>query len=433
MPLSDSALRGIVAISLIGGCLGATDTPASTLAAVDVAGDAPPFLDVLSGRFIETPEAVTVEIQIAEFDEPTIVETLREYGSSAWIFLCWRQGNAEPPEWVRAAASVDKIVAPDTECAGVEMFVAETMPVIGQYISYHDAHDGCNAAWFCAWRLPHTIESGSPATLRIDIPRHLLYDASLGETLEDPHLESGIWPWGGDTPTERAGRSAYACVHAAGSSFCEGTPSIGSENEILDQSDPGPRHVLRFENSAGIGRSAGRTIIYDGRADLAGDPYDPGIDVLEVELEETGSEIAYLVQIASLEERPSHTMSLYLGIEDWIYSGGYEVVAGEITVWEPGRPSLSGTACDGAWECRAMTPTLTFESGTPGTIRFAFDCREMSARAGDRVNWAELWTSEQAYKEAEAPTGGVAAEAGAGSFVDPVFPGEPYWLQTGCA
>lgn len=400
----------------------------------DPSGDAPAFLDLVSGRFMETGDTVTVEIEIAEFDEASIADTLWSAGGgSAWIFLCWRQGDVAPPEWVRAAASVDKVVAPDTECAGVEMFVDEEPVLIGQYISYHGPNDGCNAFWFCAWRLPYTIVSGSPAILRIPIPRELMHNATVGQVLAKPVLESGIWPSNPDDTGDKLGRHWRGGACLGTTCAYRGTSTgQGSTNRILDKSDYGPDFVLNYPTESSMARPIEDVLIRDSKIlpqpGGAIIPYAPDADVLRVDLEETTSQVAWLIRVASLDEKPSNSASLYFSIGGTVYAGDWEVVAGQVT-------NVAASSCDARCKERSLTPHLSFHPGTPGTIRFAFDWSEMNRPvAGDLVEYAEMFIVpgrmfRSVYQPS--PAGDVYAYGVASGQGDPVFPGEPYWLRLG--
>lgn len=384
-----------------------------TFQILDASGDAPDFLDVLSGRFIETEDVLVVEFQVQSFDPKGVVSTLaaEDFGA-AGIRLCWN-----PTQNTRG----------DTyglECAGIRVERAEKNPVVGHYSISYGPTGGCNDWYWCEWHVPHVIEGTNPTTIRVSVPRELLPNSSLGHELETPFLESRATRGDATNPFSMTGHRGWANVCAV---TCAGHNLAPVVTFMVDEAKSAPSYELRMETRGTLGAPAPRTILYDSEGEWMGvEGYSPALDVVSVDIEETSSHVAYVVKVASLPLAPTHDFDMELAVEGITYEAWYSARAGVV------NGAAMGYCASRTCETWRQTPVeVKFQPGTPGTIRVELPWADMaSPKAGSLITLAEAEIGEPGhYQAVPLPVGG--AWANVGGEWDSAWFVEPYYLKIG--
>lgn len=414
----------VVLLIMVGfaGCLGAPLPPApgrdQTAFGVvtDEGGDAEGILDVLGGRLIETPAAIVAEIDVASYSETEVVDLLaKKVYRSVHVHVCWN------PDWY-------EIPGPQGhECAGVVFSLADPLEARGVFELFYGPSDGCNDWQWCSWHVPHEIMPGSPATIRVTVPRDLLPNASVGYGIGEPNVQTTTWK-NSPSPLDMTGRRAWATVCPAVQCVRQtvGVPQF----VFVDTSAAGTGMNLTMPTRSTISDRSPKTILVDSSKDVR-DPdgkYRADLDILSVDLEETADEITYRAKIANLPAAPTHSVDLEFATDGIVYEAWYGAVGGEVV-----EGPLAGYCADAqcnAW--REFVPKVTLVPGSPGEIRVSLPRDRMaSPPRGSIVSLAEFELGDfQVARSQSKPPLYVHAAVGSSS-EDSVWNVEPYFLQFG--
>jgi hypothetical protein len=401
------ALGMLLALS-VSGCMDAKGPPVvvGPTAAIhepfgDDAGDAPGPLDVIGGRFIETPQALVVEIQVSDLDLASLAGALSAAGySGGWVEICWDNAAADPDE--------------PEECAGVALSSGEggTTTVQGYYEAYHGPANGCNDWYWCAWRVPYEVVPGSPATIQVHVPRDLMPVGSAGTNLTDPHATS----WG--HPYDAFGRRAFAWACPVVSCVSQGVPDATFGWRIeADSTDDGSDFQLALASAPSVhatAAEAGTPLLLDAAGDISNDVEGPrpDLDIVAVDLELTDTELAFVVSVAELDAAPTHNLDMEIGVGPTVYEAWYQAVAGQVA--DPGSGYCADEGCD-TWVDAPID--VRFTAGTPGTIRISWMLADLAIGADRRITLAEAEMADPSvtsYRpEVPAPTLAYAFAGGA--------------------
>ena len=376
------------------------------------------FLDVLSGTLTETAETVEVTITVSRLDVADVSVDLVAAGfEEAYIGMCWDPVDLDDGEY-RA------------ECAGVTIKPSGTQPVRGAFEMSRPAHEGCNDWWWCAWDVPVTVTSGSPAILTISVPRDLLFDDAVGATLEAPLLVARGYTDAPNEPVTGRGTTVHACWM--------GTCMHESVNRGWavegDRAGPGSPLTFAVERMAQGTLPAPTTILVDYTHDVrVQGEYRADLDIVSIDIEETQQEVAYWVTVASLPEEPTHSFDMELAVDGHTYESWYNVIQGNVR--DLGGGHCSDFNCT-AWEDHPATVELF--PGAPGRIRIAMPWAGLpEAKAGSLVTLASVDLGELNVWQGDEGLLDDLADQGIDFYVnnhgewDIAYLAKPYYLKVG--
>jgi hypothetical protein len=407
---ASGCITGGTLLQSSGGPTGPVDQVLDKLGDVDVK-----FLDIVSSRFLETPSHLVVEIQVAGLDPTTLAGDLAKLGFSfGYIAACW-----DPEVDQRTPYQGGQ------ECAGVELEPNKDAPLLAYYELGLGRDEGCNDWYWCTWAIPHEVVPGDPTTIRVRVPRELMPADEVGHEIESPYAIARAFKPDPMNPVNVVGRSLS--VKACGPIGCYGPalrPMVVAKG---DDTDVGADLTLAQPRAGTLGTPAPTTLVTDAVGEIRtaqGDRKD--IDIVSVDIEETMTEVGFIVKVASLPDKPTHSFDMDLGVAGVVYEAWYNVVNGEVR--DVGAGHCKDADCD-TWVDHV--PTVALHPGTPGTIRVAMPWDDLEgAPKGALVSLASVDLGEYAaYQAVHLPIGTVAAQSHGA--VDTVWIAEPYYLTTG--
>lgn len=376
-------------------------------AAGDGIGVYEPALDVLSASFEETPDALVVSITVASLDASFSPATDGEEVSLGWR-ACWRGPGEADADW----AGWER-----TECVYFEVGGGESRidPVF-------ERGKGCNHWDWCAWAIPHEVEFGTPATLRLTIPRAIMGTAEAGDVLEGIRVGSfwTRWPVTG-RPSEVEFRAGAPGIYSDQLTSWMGY-GVGW-GHLADES-PRPGGVFAFQTP----RVSSPELPVDYRFhDDTGDTQRMDLDILYLQVIEAPSTITMAMQLARVDAQPDdHSFWLAMGMPSGrVHEAWYKMRDGRL---ESGAGVCNDQNCS-----RWVEYPVTFQrdAGAPGWInltasRFDLD----SPMRGELVNllFGGIWAAAGQASVPPFPGPAAASASLYAGDADAAGNAAPYWF-----
>lgn len=396
------------------GCMGSVapkaDDPIvvpSDLRFEDPAGDAPKPTDVVAVHLNESATTLHIEMTLSSVPAAGLAALAAEGYRYVYWDVCWGPAggsNAPLPRF--------------DECAGLAVeFNRGVADARGYFETGLGLDAGCNNWAWCAWNLPYTFTPGTPATIRLDLPRAFIAAGEKGDQLNGTAARtfaSREDPAVGDVA---GGRGAYAYAYAAGRGQYLRVPA--TLPAIVDTTS-GHDFKFALPRDNATTSAVGTTIFRDAKGDVGGGPqgYRSELDLTQGELVETKDAIQVKLATGSMEERPSHQFYMSLGLGDHVFEAWYDVTAGLV------RDDGGGYCPD--FDCHSYVEypiAVSFQKGTPGSITITIQRSNMPDLApGARVNLADFYLYEPSIGRGAGAPGGAAY-----LFVYATGPGDWAW------
>lgn len=325
---------------------------------------APPTMEAISATLWDDPDALHVEMELKTVDEK-FPGAVRLDGSAGTLYtVCWTTSEATCTESVVLAAM------PSAGDVGLTaIFRVDT--------------DGCNDYGRCVWRVPYTLQPGSPGRIQWDVPRDLLPNGTQSTVLVQPMLKVTrylspsnriVWPMEDGVGYVVRGPEGAATAGYAANHYVPVDDSQPGTDVTLATTPSAPRLDATFD------------ALTDAKGDVVGGTR-ADLDILALTLAETDTDLTLSVQLSAVDTRS----------RDHDLLGGFDLAGGRYVQWgyaaRGGLLSPYAEVCvapgcflDAAPATRSVPVNVTVEPGAPGWIRATFHRADVGApKAGDMV------------------------------------------------